>query len=116
MYIRESCGPPSVKDNPIKLYENNVAYITQIKCGFIKYDRTKYIFPKFFYTHKLQDNTKIDVQEIKSCDNLLYLFTKALPLTTLKKIKIQYWNTEIKRSTSQTIEENIIISIRGGEY
>ena len=32
------------------LFEDNVAYIEQIKSRFIKDDQTKYISPKFFYT------------------------------------------------------------------
>jgi hypothetical protein len=52
-YIREKCGLSSIKDNPTILYEDNVACITQIRGGYIKGDRTKYILPKFFYTHEL---------------------------------------------------------------
>ena len=44
------------------LHEDNVAYIEQIKGGFIKGDRTKYISSKFFYTHELQKKGEIDVQ------------------------------------------------------
>ena len=52
-HIQESCGLPSIKDNLTTLFEDNVACIAQIKGGYIKGDRTKHIFPKFFYTHKL---------------------------------------------------------------
>ena len=51
-----------IKDNATKLHEDNVVCITLIKGGFIKGDRTKHIFPKFFYTHKLQENGEIDIQ------------------------------------------------------
>ena len=77
--IQESCGLSSVKDKPTILFEDNAACIAQIKGGYIKGDRTKHISPKFFYTHELQKNGEIDVQQIRSSDNLADLFTKALP-------------------------------------
>ena len=40
----------------------------------------------FFYTHELQKNGEIDVQQIRSNDNLADLFTKALPSATFKKL------------------------------
>ena len=69
------------------LHEDNVAFIAQIKGGFIKGDRTKHISPKFFYTHKFQKKGELDVQQIRSCNNLADLFIKALPSTTLKKLR-----------------------------
>ena len=50
-------------------------------------DRTKHIPPKFFYTRELQKKCEIDVQHIRSYNNLAYLFTKALLLSTLKKLR-----------------------------
>ena len=50
------------------------------------FGRTKHISPKFFYTHELQKDGEIDVQQIRSNDNLADLFTKALPSTTFKKL------------------------------
>ena len=44
-HIQESCRISSIKGNAIKLYEDNVIYIVQIKWGFIKDDRSKHIFP-----------------------------------------------------------------------
>ena len=85
-YIRESCGLSSIKGDPIILFENNVACITQITGGYIQRDRTKYISPKFFYTHELQKSCEIDVQEIRSSDNLVDLFTKSLSTSTFKKL------------------------------
>ena len=35
-------------------------------------------FPNFFYTHELQKNGEIDVQQIYSCDNLVDLVKKSL--------------------------------------
>ena len=85
-HIQELCGLSSVKDKPTILFEDNAACIAQIKGGYIKGDRTKHISPKFFYTHELQKNGEIDVQQIRSSDNLADLFTKALPTSTFKKL------------------------------
>ena len=85
-HIQESCGLSSVKDKPTILFEDNAACIAQIKGGYIKGDITKHISPKFFYTHELQKNGEIDVQQIRSSDNLADLFTKALPTSTFKKL------------------------------
>ena len=85
-HIQESCGLSSVKDKPTILFEDNAACIAQIKGGYIKEDRTKHISPKFFYTHELQNNGEIDVQQIRSSDNLADLFTKALPTSTFKRL------------------------------
>ena len=85
-HIQESCGLSSVKDNPITLFEDNAVCIAQIKGGYIKGDRTKHISLKLFYTHELQKNGEIDVQQILSSDNLEDLFTKSLPTSTFKKL------------------------------
>ena len=85
-HIQESCRLSSVKDKPTILFEDNAACIAQIKGGYIKGDRTKHISPKFFYTHELQKNGEIDIQQIRSSDNLADLFTKALPTSTFKKL------------------------------
>ena len=85
-HIQESCGLPFSKDNPTTLFEDNAACIAQIKGGYIKGERTKHIFPKFFYTHELQKNGEIDVQQIRSNDNLADLFIKALPISTFRKL------------------------------
>ncbi|RVW79791.1 Retrovirus-related Pol polyprotein from transposon TNT 1-94 [Vitis vinifera] len=85
-HIRESCGLSSIKGDLTILFEDNVACITQITGGYIKRDRTKHISPKFFYTHELQKSGEIDVQQIRSSDNLADLFTKSLPTSTFKKL------------------------------
>ncbi|GAV62720.1 hypothetical protein CFOL_v3_06243 [Cephalotus follicularis] len=61
-----------------------------------KGDRTKHISPKFFYTHELQKNGDIDVQQIRSSNNLTDLFTKALPGTTFKKLRHDIGMRQIK--------------------
>ena len=85
-HIQESCGLSSIKDNPTILFEDKAVCIAQIKGGYIKGARTKPISPKFFYTHELQKNDEIDVQQIRSSDNLENLFTKSLPTSTFKKL------------------------------
>ena len=68
-----------VNNSPTIIYEDNAAYVAQVREIYIKRDKTKYISPKFFYTHKLQESRQVDVKQIRSVDNLADLFTKALP-------------------------------------
>ena len=84
-HIKEACDIKFDKRNPIVLFEDNAACIEQLKGGFIKGDRTNHISPKFFFTHDLQNQWDLDVQQIRSIDNPADLFTKALPTTTLEK-------------------------------
>ena len=85
-HIQESCGLSSIKDDPTIYFEDNVACIAQITGDYIKGDRTKHISPKFFCTHELQKSGEIDVQQIRSSDNLADLVTKSLPTSTFKKL------------------------------
>ena len=85
-YIRESCGLFSIKGDVTILFENNDVCIAQIIGGYIKEDRTKQISPKFFYAHELQNSGEIDVQQIRSSDNLADLFTKSLLTSIFKKL------------------------------
>ena len=85
-HIQESFKLPSIKDNPTTLFQDNVACIAQIKRGYIKGDITKHISPKVFYTQELKKSGGIDVQQIRSSDNLKDLFTKSLPTSTFKKL------------------------------
>ncbi|KAL0413577.1 UNVERIFIED_CONTAM: Retrovirus-related Pol polyprotein from transposon TNT 1-94 [Sesamum radiatum] len=75
-YVRESCGLESIEKIPTIIYEDNAACIAQIKDGYLKGDRTKHISPKFFFTHELQVEGKIDVTQIPSSQNSTDLFTK----------------------------------------
>ncbi|XP_074326895.1 uncharacterized protein LOC141664839 [Apium graveolens] len=84
--IQESCGLPDITRSPTVMFEDNTACIDQLMEGYIKGDRTKHISPKFFYTHELQKNGEIDIQQIRSCDNLADLFTKSLPNSTFGKL------------------------------
>ena len=95
-HIRESCGLSSIKNNPTVLYEDKAACIAQIKGGYIKGDRINHISPKFFYTYELQKDGEIDVQQMRSNDNLADLFTKALPFTTFKKLVRQVGMRQLK--------------------
>ncbi|KAL0389121.1 UNVERIFIED_CONTAM: hypothetical protein Scaly_0269200 [Sesamum calycinum] len=78
-YVYESCGLEPIEKSPTVIYEDNATCIAQIKDGYIKGNRTKHISPKFFSTHELQVEGKVDVKQIPSSQNLADLFTKALP-------------------------------------
>ena len=79
--------------SPTILYEDNVACIAQLKGGYIKGDQTNHISPKFYFTHDLQQNGEINVQQIHSCDNLADLFTNALSTLTFEKLR---YNIEMR--------------------
>ncbi|KAJ9541904.1 hypothetical protein OSB04_028410 [Centaurea solstitialis] len=85
-HIQETCGLPSSKKTPTVVYEDNTACIEQLKQGYVKGDRTKHISPKLFYTQDLLQNGDIDVQQIRSTENLADLFTKALPTSSFEKL------------------------------
>ena len=85
-HIRNACGLPLITSIPTIIYENNATRIEQIKEGYIKGDITKHISPKFFFTHELQKSHQIEVKQIRSSDNVAYLFTKSLPSSTFKKL------------------------------
>ncbi|CAM8926278.1 unnamed protein product [Rhodiola kirilowii] len=85
-HVKTSCGLVSGKQSPAVIYEDNAAYIAQIKEGYIKGDRTKHISPKFFFTHELQVEGKINVCQIQSSKNLADLFIKSLPTRIFKKL------------------------------
>ena len=50
----------------------------------------------FFYTLVLQKNGEIDVQQIRSNDNLVDLFTKSLPTSTFKKLTYKIGMGQLK--------------------
>lgn len=86
-HIENSCGLMSERKlPPTVLFEDNAACIAQLKGGYIKGDRTKHISPKFFFTHNLQKDGEIEVQQIRSDHNLADLFTKALPTSTFERL------------------------------
>ena len=85
-HFRESYGFLVNKGSPTILFEDNEACITQTREGYIKGDRTKHIDPKFFFTLELQQKGEIDVCQIRSCENPVDLFTKALLTTSSEKL------------------------------
>ena len=76
-YIRNVYGLPLIKRYI------NVTCIKQIKKGYIKGDKIKYISPKFFFTHEFQKSHEIELKQIKY--NVADLFTKVLLSSTFKK-------------------------------
>ena len=46
-----------------------------IKRGYIKEDKTKHISLELFYTHDLEENGEISVQQICYKDNRTHIFT-----------------------------------------
>ncbi|KAF3619318.1 hypothetical protein FXO38_32985 [Capsicum annuum] len=83
--IREKCDLKC--DNVVTvLYRDNAACITHLNGGFIKGDRTKHTTLKLFYIHELRKNDDINVQQIRSSDNVADLFTKSPPIATFKKM------------------------------
>jgi hypothetical protein len=85
-HIQENCGLSTERINATIIYEDNNACIAQLKEGYIKDDRTKYISAKFFFTHDLQKNGDINIHQIRSCDNLAEIFTKVLPSRTFEQL------------------------------
>lgn len=85
-YIKWACKLTTDKEVPTVLFEDNVACKIHLKARYIKGDRMKHISSKFFYTHDLQESSEINIQQIRSCDNLDDLFTKALLTTTFEKL------------------------------
>ena len=53
-HIRESCDMHHERTIPTMMFEDNTAYIEQLKNGYIKGDNNKHISPKFFFTNDLQ--------------------------------------------------------------
>ena len=85
-HIQEACGLESIKKTLTIIHEDNAACIAQIREGYIKGNKTKHISPKFFSTYDLQKEGEIDVQQVKSCDNLADLFTKSLPRSSFEQL------------------------------
>ena len=76
----------STKDEQTTLFKDNAACIARNTEGYIKSDKIKYISPKFFYTHELQKGGDVDIQQIRSSNDLIDLFTEVLPTSTFKKL------------------------------
>jgi hypothetical protein len=83
-HIQVSCGIQLV-GSPTIIYEGNAACVAQMQSGYVKSNVIEYITPKLFYPHELQVNGEISILQIKSCNNLVDLFTKSLLYTTFFK-------------------------------
>ena len=62
----------------------------------------KQYFTKFFYMYRLQKSGEIDVQQIRSSDNLADLFTKVLPTITFNKFIHQINIRQVHTSNQHT--------------
>ena len=71
---------------PTILYQDNAACIAQLKDRYTKGDITKYTLLKFFFTHDLQKNGDINIQQVCSSNNLADLFTKGFPTAIFEKL------------------------------
>jgi hypothetical protein len=83
-HIETFCGIGAL-ESPTIIYEDNAACVVQMQTGYIKTNYTKHISPKLFYPHELQEHGEINILQTKSCDNLVDLFTKLLPLAIFDK-------------------------------
>ncbi|KAM3245971.1 hypothetical protein P3L10_007738 [Capsicum annuum] len=101
--IQEKCGVKYDNLSTI-LYRDNSAYIAHLKGGYINGDRTKHILPEFFYIHELQKNDDINVQQIRSTDNVIDLFTKSSQIATFRKM---LHKIEMQRSRMFSLEDLI---------
>lgn len=101
-HIQEICGLSSEKMLATTIYEDSTACIAQLKEGYIKGDRTNHISPKFFFTHDLQRNGDINIQQIHSCDNLSNFLTKSLPSKTFEQL---IWKIGLHRLRNDYIVE-----------
>ena len=84
-HIRGTSGLSSTTEEPTLIYEDNAACIEQMKLGYIKGDNKKHISPKFFYNQQQQALLKIQVNQVRSEENVADLFTKSLPMATFEK-------------------------------
>jgi hypothetical protein len=84
-HIREVCNLFSKKETTTVIHEGNASYITQLKDEYIKGDRVKHILLKFFFTHDLQKDGIITVQQIRSSENLA-LVHKGTPYFSIQEI------------------------------
>ena len=85
-HIPSICQITPVNSFSIIIYEDNVVFVTKVRGGYIKGDKTKHISLKFFYIYELQESRQIDVKQIHSTDNLADLFTKSLLISTFEKL------------------------------
>ncbi|KAM2132335.1 hypothetical protein ACFX1Q_013734 [Malus domestica] len=85
-HIRSTSGLTSIVNLPTTIFEDNTTCIEQLKKGYIKGDNTKHIASKFFYFQQQQQHQNIEVEQIRSQNNLADLFTISLPKSTFQKL------------------------------
>jgi hypothetical protein len=83
-HIQKSCGS-NTANTPTIIYEDNAACVAQMETSYIKSNMTKHICPKYFYPHELRNEGEIKILQVKSCDNLVVLFTKSLHVVTFRR-------------------------------
>ena len=84
-HIRGTSGLSSTTEEPTCINKDNAACIEQMKLGHIKGDNTKHISLKFFYNQQQQALLKIQVNQVRSEENVADLFTKSLPKAIFEK-------------------------------
>ena len=84
-HIRGTSGLSSTTEEPTCINEDNVACIEQLKICYIKGDNTIHISPKFFCNQQQQPLFKIQVNQVRSEENVANLFTKSLPKAIFEK-------------------------------
>lgn len=85
-YIQITSNLASVIDIPTIIYENNIAYLAQIRGGYNKRDRTKYISPKFFLYSWGTTEQKNYVKQLCSTNTFTNLFVKSLLTSAFEKL------------------------------
>ena len=86
LYIRESYGMYHDGTILTVMFGDNTTCIQKLKESYIKNDKTKHVSPRLFIMHNFQVNGEIEIQQIRSSDNLADLFTKSLSLVTYEKL------------------------------
>lgn len=79
---------PLKRNISITMYENNTTHMAQLKEDTSNNPGQNTFHQNSFFTHELQQNGEIKVQQIHSRDNLAGLFTKILSISILKKLNI----------------------------
>jgi len=84
--VRQICDLSSGKIKSTTIYEDNSAYIAQLKERYIKGNKRKHILSRFFFTHDLQRDGDEEIQKICLCKTLADLFTKYLSMRTSEQL------------------------------
>ena len=82
-FVESSRGIGSL-ELPTIIYEDNVVCITQIQTGYKEQHYNVYCF-EIIQLGELQRNEKLNILQMKPCDDLNELFTKSLPNSLFQK-------------------------------